>query len=134
MHAYWIRLCLINGRTILAGIACIMISFAIPETYAPVLLRRRAQRLSRMTSKVYISKFDKGKQSKTLSGMMIVALTRPWALLWFEPIVLLLSLYMALLYGIVGIVILGPVNADSYTVVFIFWSVPDSLSARSRME
>ena len=128
------RLCLINGRTILAGIACIMISFAIPETYAPVLLRRRAQRLSRMTSKVYISKFDKGKQSKTLSGMMIVALTRPWALLWFEPIVLLLSLYMALLYGIVGIVILGPVNADSYTVVFIFWSVPDSLSARSRME
>jgi hypothetical protein len=81
-------------------------TFVVPETYAPVLLRRRAQRLSKMTGKVYVSKFDVTKRKKTLFGTVKVALTRPWALLWFEPIVLLLSLYMALLYGIVGVVVL----------------------------
>jgi hypothetical protein len=87
-----------------------------------------------MTGKVYVSKFDIAKPRKTLPGMVKVALTRPWALLWFEPIVLLLSLYMALLYGIVGVVVIKFVNADSCTVVHVLWRVPNRLSAASRME
>jgi hypothetical protein len=83
-----------------------MVTFTVPETYAPVLLGRRARRLSKMTGKVYVSKFDMAKPRKTLYVMLKVALTRPWALLWFEPIVLLLSLYMALLYGIVRVVVI----------------------------
>lgn len=66
----------------------------VPETYHPVLLRRRATKLSELTGKVYKSKLD--DQTKTPSVVFKTAMLRPWALLTREPIVLLLSLYMAI--------------------------------------
>jgi hypothetical protein len=83
-----------------------------------------------MTGRVYVSKFDKGKPKKTLSKTLRVALTRPWALLWFEPTVLLLSLYMALLYGIVGVVICESVigSTDSFIALHVLWGVPNCIS------
>ncbi|KAJ5231497.1 MFS general substrate transporter [Penicillium citrinum] len=82
-----------------SGVVWIMGSLLIPETYAPVLLRRRAAKLSKMTGKVYRSKpeIDQGKVK--LGESFTIALSRPWILLFREPIVLLLSLYMAILYG-----------------------------------
>lgn len=69
------------------------------ETYAPLLLRRRAAKLSLATGKCYMSKLDVGKNVSFVSEVK-VALTRPWLLLVREPIVLLLSLYSALVYSI----------------------------------
>lgn len=66
----------------------------VPETYHPVLLRRRATKLSELTGKIYKSKLD--DQTKTSSVVFKTAMLRPWALLTREPIVLLLSLYMAI--------------------------------------
>lgn len=70
----------------------------IPETYAPVLLRARAERLSKATGQVYRSRFEKDKQL-AISQLFSTALKRPWVLLFREPIVFLLSLYMAIVYG-----------------------------------
>ncbi|OJJ62829.1 hypothetical protein ASPSYDRAFT_55579 [Aspergillus sydowii CBS 593.65] len=74
-------------------------SLFMPETYAPVLLRRRAERLSKITGKVYRSKADIEQGKTTLGEAFKTALSRPWILLFREPIVFLLSLYMAIVYG-----------------------------------
>ena len=84
---------------IFTGVLWIVGTLVVPETYAPVLLQRRAAKLSKMTGKVYVSKIehDKGKQS--LLNTYKIALSRPWILLVREPIVLLLSIYVAIVYG-----------------------------------
>ncbi|KAF4963956.1 hypothetical protein FSARC_8091 [Fusarium sarcochroum] len=84
---------------IFTGIVWIVNSLVIPETYAPYLLRRRAAALSKKTGKVYISKIDVGRPHTTVATQFKVALLRPWILLFKEPIVLLTSIYMAIIYG-----------------------------------
>ncbi|THD00448.1 hypothetical protein EYZ11_000012 [Aspergillus tanneri] len=82
-----------------SGFVWILGSLLVPETYAPVLLRRRAERLSKITGKVYQSKMDQDQGRTTLKSAFRTALSRPWILLFKEPIVFLLSLYMAIIYG-----------------------------------
>ncbi|KAH7374174.1 major facilitator superfamily domain-containing protein [Cadophora sp. MPI-SDFR-AT-0126] len=84
---------------IFTGVLCIIGALTIPETYVPVLLRKRAEKLSEMTGKVYRSKLDLEKGRKTVGEAYRIALTRPWSLLFLEPIVLLLSIYMAIVFG-----------------------------------
>ncbi|KAF3064394.1 putative transporter C36.03c [Daldinia childiae] len=81
------------------GLLWFICTFLVPETYAPILLRRRAEKLSEMTGNVYVSKLDAGKPKKTVGQEFKIALSRPWILLFREPIVLLTSLYMAIVYG-----------------------------------
>ncbi|KAL8690649.1 MAG: hypothetical protein Q9218_003943, partial [Villophora microphyllina] len=82
--------------TILSGTLWIIVTLTVPETYTPLLLERRAQRLTRTTGKHHVSKLSKGEQ-KSLAKILKTALTRPWVLLFREPIVLLFSIYMAVL-------------------------------------
>ncbi|KZZ90266.1 Major facilitator superfamily domain, general substrate transporter [Moelleriella libera RCEF 2490] len=82
-----------------SGTLWILGSLLVPETYAPVLLRKRAAKLSKITGKYYISKVDHDRGRVTLSQSFKTALSRPWILLFKEPIVLLLSVYMAIIYG-----------------------------------
>lgn len=82
-----------------SGAVWILGALLIPETYAPVLLRRRAARLSKITGKVYESKVDLDQGKVNLKESFKIALSRPWILLFKEPIVFLLSLYMAIIYG-----------------------------------
>ncbi|KAL6229418.1 hypothetical protein BDW75DRAFT_235223 [Aspergillus navahoensis] len=84
---------------IFSGTLWIAGSLLLPETYAPVLLRRRAEKLSRITGKVYRSKSDIDQGKISLKASFNVALSRPWILLFREPIVFLLSVYMAIVYG-----------------------------------
>lgn len=70
-----------------------------PETYPPVLLRRRAAALSKRTGKVYISKGDLDQGKTSFGEVFSASLARPWVLLFTEPIVLMLSIYMAIIYG-----------------------------------
>lgn len=83
---------------IFAGVVWIVNTVVVPETYAPVLLRRRADKLSALTGKVYVSRANLGNR-KTLGQQFKIALMRPWVLLFHEPIVILTSIYMAILYG-----------------------------------
>lgn len=82
-----------------SGLFWILGSLFVPETYAPVLLRKRAAKLSKMTGQVYVSKMDNDRGRTTLPQTMKTAIVRPWILLFKEPIVLLLSIYMAIIYG-----------------------------------
>jgi len=82
-----------SGFVLFVGMA------AAPETYTPVLLRERAKRLSKITGKVYRSKWDVDRDTVSVGEAFKTALTRPWILLFREPIVLLLSIYMAIIYG-----------------------------------
>lgn len=72
--------------------------FMIPETYAPVLLKKRAAKLSEATGHVYRSKYEKDRRI-AIGELFKGALSRPWALLFKEPIVFLLSLYLAIVYA-----------------------------------
>ncbi|RAQ46311.1 hypothetical protein AFGD_000257 [Aspergillus flavus] len=83
----------------LTGTLWVIISLSVRETYAPVILRRRAEKLSKLTGNIYISNLDIGKSGRTLGTEFKVALSRPWALLFTEPIVLFMSLYVAIIYG-----------------------------------
>ncbi|KAG9695006.1 MFS transporter, partial [Aureobasidium melanogenum] len=84
---------------IFAGILWILGSLIVPETYAPVLLRRRAETLSKRTGMVYQTKFDAERGPISAKQMVSTVLVRPWILLFTEPIVLLLSIYIAIIYG-----------------------------------
>lgn len=84
---------------IFTGVLWVVGMIAIPETYAPVLQRRRAQKLSKMTGKVYKSRGDIDRGQPTFRQVFRTSLLRPWVLLFCEPIVLLLSIYMAIIYG-----------------------------------
>ncbi|PGH12054.1 hypothetical protein AJ80_06873 [Polytolypa hystricis UAMH7299] len=88
------------------GVCCIFIGVIgilgvifVPETYGPVLLTRRASKLSKMNGKIYVSVLEKNQVKKTPSEVFKKALVRPWVLLFLEPIVLVASLYMAIIYG-----------------------------------
>ncbi|OHE93784.1 major facilitator superfamily transporter [Colletotrichum orchidophilum] len=84
---------------IFTGILLIVVGLTVPETYAPVLLRRRADKLAKITGKSYISKYEAHAPRKTVVQQFKVALSRPWILLFKEPIVFLTSIYMAIVYG-----------------------------------
>ncbi|GME43665.1 Major facilitator superfamily [Neofusicoccum parvum] len=90
------------GMVALFGGAVLVVSAAaVPETYAPVLLRRRAARLARLREGVhYRSAADAaGAAPLDVARVLWKSLSRPWVLLFVEPIVLLLSVYMAIVYG-----------------------------------
>jgi hypothetical protein len=84
---------------IFTGVIWLICAFFLPETYAPVLLRKRAAALSKKTGNVYKSSQDAEQGTKSVGSVFKTALTRPWILLFREPIVFLLSIYMAIIYG-----------------------------------
>ena len=84
---------------IFSGVLWISGTLTIPETYAPVLLRRRASALSKCSGRIFKARIEISQGKVSLVKSFKVALSRPWILLFKEPIVLLLSIYMAIVYG-----------------------------------
>ncbi|KAF6825541.1 major facilitator superfamily transporter [Colletotrichum musicola] len=83
---------------IMTGVSFILGAAFVPETYAPVILRRRAETLSKHTRKVYRTKSDAFGSRESASTLFFRALSMPWKLLG-EPIVLLLSIYLATVFA-----------------------------------
>jgi multidrug resistance protein len=87
----------VEGFTaIFTGVMWILGVLFVPETYTPYLLSRRARKLSRLTGKTYKSKLEAGKPEKTLKEVLLTAITRPWTILFLEPIVFVISIYSAI--------------------------------------
>lgn len=84
---------------ILSGPIWIVGGLLLPETYAPVLLRRHAEQLSKITGNSYRSKIKINQGKMSFKESFKLALSRPLILLFREPIAFLLSLYMAIVYG-----------------------------------
>ncbi|RAH49927.1 MFS transporter [Aspergillus brunneoviolaceus CBS 621.78] len=73
--------------------------FIVPETYAPVLLQRRAARLRKETGNTELyALLDKSRP--TMKDIASKYLLRPVLMLFLEPILLAITLYLALVYGI----------------------------------
>lgn len=95
---------------IFTGALWIAGSFLIPETYPPVIQRQRAKKLSKMTGKVHVSRGDADQGPTTFGQVFKTSLSRPWILLFREPIVLLLSIYMAIIYGTLYMLFVSPLG------------------------
>ncbi|KAL1629919.1 hypothetical protein SLS54_000777 [Diplodia seriata] len=82
-----------------AGAQLAAIVFLVPETYHPVLLRRKAQKLRAETGeeawKAPIEKLD-----KSVSQTLLWSCVRPFQLLVFEPMCLNLCILSSILLGI----------------------------------
>lgn len=89
---YWIQL-------ILSGVCWLLLVFTVPETYAPTILKRRAQHLRKTTGVTsYVT--EQELDTRPLLERLRIFLVRPLQLLFLEPIVLFISLYMSVLYGL----------------------------------
>lgn len=89
---YWIQL-------IFAFVVWVLITFTVPETYAPTILARRAKKLRKETgSDLHVTEQD--LDTRPFSQRMTIFLIRPLQLLFTELIVFLISLYMSVLYGL----------------------------------
>nr|OQO24764.1 hypothetical protein B0A51_07789 [Rachicladosporium sp. CCFEE 5018] len=89
---YWIQL-------ILSGAIYILMTFTVPETYAPTILSKRAKKLRKDTGdSKYVTEQD--IDLRPLKERLRVFLIRPFQLLFLEPIVFFISLYMSVLYGL----------------------------------
>lgn len=84
---------------IFCGVLWILGSVCVPETYAPVILRKRAIALQKKTNKIYKSRIEISRGKVELIQLLKTALSRPWILLLMEPIVAMLTVYMAIVYG-----------------------------------
>jgi hypothetical protein len=62
-------------------------------------LRQRAKKLCKISGKVYRSRIDIDQGPITAGEAFKTGLSRPWLLLFREPIVIILSIYMAIIYG-----------------------------------
>lgn len=92
------------------GVATIVFFFAVPETYVPILLERKAARLRKTTGNdSYRSRLSSGASPKEL---FLRSLVRPTKMLLLSPIVASLSIYIAVLYGLLYILF------TTYTEVF----------------
>ncbi|KAK0644562.1 major facilitator superfamily domain-containing protein [Cercophora newfieldiana] len=83
---------------ILAGIIAVIAFFTLNETYAPVLLQKKTNRLIKETGNTNL-------RSKLASNVSVaqnfkLAAIRPMKLLILTPIVTLMATYMAITYGI----------------------------------
>ncbi|KAF4313514.1 Major facilitator superfamily [Botryosphaeria dothidea] len=83
----------------------------VPETYAPVLLQRRAKKIRYETRNWAIhSRHDESQVD--LRYIMQKFIARPFAMLFLEPILLLVTLYMSVVYGILYLFF------ESYPIAF----------------
>lgn len=81
------------------SVVTIPILALMPETYAPVLLSRKAAKLREETGDPgIVSKTD--LQKNTFRYVVTVVMTRPYRMLFQEVIVMCVSAYCALAYGI----------------------------------
>ncbi|KAI0882357.1 bicyclomycin resistance protein [Annulohypoxylon maeteangense] len=83
--------------TIVGGFLGILMTFSLKESYAPVILERKAAKLRKDTGNDLLrSKLDAGLSPRDYFKRGII---RPFKMLFLSPIVAITSLYMAVTYG-----------------------------------
>ncbi|KAK4235180.1 major facilitator superfamily domain-containing protein [Achaetomium macrosporum] len=92
---FWV-LSIFNGLLVLVGLV------VFPETYEIILLRQRAAKLRKQTGQPYYVEDD---GSEPLRSKLYRALTRPVRLLATQPILQVMSLFLAYNFGILYIVL-----------------------------
>ncbi|OTA98002.1 hypothetical protein M426DRAFT_70589 [Hypoxylon sp. CI-4A] len=85
---------------IMSSFAALVALVLLPETHAPTLLRRRARKL-RFATKDWALHAASEEQGVDMDTIIYVYLLRPWKMLFLEPILLLITIYMGFVYGII---------------------------------
>ena len=87
--------------SMIMGIVFGAIGFVVlPETYVPVLLKRKAQRL-RFTTKNWALHSKLEEIPVDIKDFIVRYLSRPFVMLCLEPILLLMTLYISFTFGMV---------------------------------
>jgi multidrug resistance protein len=98
--------------SIFAGVCTIQIVLTLPETYAPIILVEKAKRLRKETGNqsyyAPLEKQDKVNFSKRLEHI----LARPFVLLFQEPMLAAITVYMSFVYGCLYVLF------EAYPIVF----------------
>jgi DHA1 family multidrug resistance protein-like MFS transporter len=98
----------------LSGFAFVFLFFFLPETSANNILYRRTQRLRKKTGdKKLTCEPELMSESMSRKDIVMMALVRPFTLNFTEPMVFLLNLYIALVYGLLYIWF------ESFPIVFV---------------
>ncbi|QIW99372.1 hypothetical protein AMS68_004890 [Peltaster fructicola] len=85
----------------LGGPIFISMLFFLPETYAPNILLRKAQRLRKLTGNQNLkSKSEIDQANMSARSIAFEALVRPFALIILDPAIAYVTFYTALVYGI----------------------------------
>lgn len=96
---------------IISGLILVLIVFFQPETFAPILLKWKAQNLRSITGDSrYVAEVE--IRAEPFTKRLMHALYRPFILFFREPIVILFSLYLTVVYIILFTFL------DGYTYIF----------------
>ncbi|KAK1531569.1 MFS transporter [Colletotrichum paranaense] len=79
---------------------------ALTETYSPILLERRAKRMRHMTRN-WALRAKSEEQESNLNDIVEKCLSRPAKMLFLEPILLLMSTYISVVFGLMYIFFLA---------------------------
>ncbi|KAI9366748.1 MFS multidrug transporter-like protein [Zopfochytrium polystomum] len=91
--------------TIVDGAVLVLAIFFLSETFAPVLLERKAARQRTLTGDQDLHVAGGGTANKNVRELLVESVKRPFILLFTQPIVQIISFSMAYLYGILYLVI-----------------------------
>lgn len=87
--------------SMMMGVAFGAIGFVVlPETYVPVLLKRKARRL-RFKTKNWALHSELEETPVDIKDFMVRYLSRPFIMLCLEPVLLLMTLYISFTFGVV---------------------------------
>lgn len=88
----------------LSGFAFVFLFFCLPETSAQNILFRRTKRLRKLTgNQKLVCEPELVAESMSGRDIVMISLVRPLTLNFTEPMVFLLNLYIALIYGLLYI-------------------------------
>ena len=74
-------------------------TLTVPETFAPAILKKRAKKMRKdLQDDSYVT--EQEVRRRPLSEIVVETLVRPFQMLATEPILLLMSLYISLVYGL----------------------------------
>ncbi len=84
-----------------AGACTVLALIFLPETYAPVLLQWKAKRLRKTDPETNAKLYAEHERSDwSFQGILHRTLYRPIKMIYQEPILLLVTVYLSLVYGI----------------------------------
>lgn len=86
---------------ITSGCALLVLGFLLPESYGKTILYRKAERLRAITGNENIkSEGHLENEKMTSSELLVDTFWRPFEIILFEPVVLLINVYIGLVYSI----------------------------------
>jgi MFS transporter, DHA1 family, multidrug resistance protein len=98
----------------IAGLTLLMLLVFLPETSSKNILYRRAQRLRKLTGNdKFRTEAEIAFQHVTFGKIAQMTIVRPWILTFTEPLIFLLHLWVALIFGVLF------VWFESFPLVFV---------------